>query len=257
MIYLKSPQEIAIMREGGIILGDLLEIVLPDYIKEGVSGSHIDKVCEDYVLARGAEPILKGYRVGGQVYRYSICFSMNNEVVHGLPTDSRVLKDGDLVGVDMSIRWKGYHLDKAVTYKVGNISKENENLVDVTKKSLDLALDCFVKGNRISDISNSIQRFVESNGMSIIRDFCGHGIGKNLHEDPEVLNYGEKDRGPLMEDGMTLAIEPMVALGDYHIFIEEDGWTASTLDGSNSAHFEETAALSKGLAHILTRPGGR
>ncbi len=256
MIYLKSPKEIEIMREGGIILGNLLDILLPNYIKAGMSGKDVEAFCEEYIVSKGGNPMLKGYGVGAEVYEHSICFSINEEVVHGLPSSSKVLKDGDIVGVDMAIEWKGYHVDKARTYAIGETNAEAKKLLDVTKEALRVGINKFRIGNRIGDISEAVQRFVESNNMSVIRKFTGHGIGKSLHEDPYVPNYGYAGTGALIEEGMVLAIEPMVNLGHHNVEIGKDGWGACTLDGKWGSHFEDTVAICNGVAKILTDSEG-
>lgn len=255
MIHLKSSYEIEIMKEGGKILATLLDNFIINEIKENVTAFSINSLCEEYIISKNAIPILKGYKVNKLTYPYTICLSVNDEVIHGLPTKEKILKEGDLVSLDVSIKWNNYHLDAARTYTIGKVREEHSKLIEVTKKSLDLAIEKAKIGNRIGDLSNTIQNYVESNGYSVIRDFCGHGIGRNLHEDPQVLNFGLAGLGPKIEEGLVLAIEPMVNLGASEVFISKDKWTVKTKDGKVSCHFEDTVAISSKGPIILTRIG--
>ena len=251
MIYLKSYEEVEIMRQAGKILGGLLDDVILCKIKDGISTKDIDQKVEEYINDNGALPILKGYGVDDKDYPYASCISLNEEVVHGIPSD-RKLKSGDLISVDVSLSLQGYCVDAARTYKVGEVSKEAEDLIRITEESFYDGLKKFIVGNRIGDVSHAVQKKVESNGYSVIKDFCGHGIGQSLHEDPQVLNYGSAGLGSLIEPGLTIALEPMVSLSSEWTRIKEDGWTAVTRDGSISAHYENTVVALEDGPEILT-----
>jgi methionyl aminopeptidase len=236
------------MRKAGRIVAETLKVI-EEKIKPGVTTAEIDQVAEEYILSRDSIPGFKGYRG----FPASVCISIDDEVVHGIP-GRRVLQEGEIVSIDLGTIVDGYYGDAAATFPVGEISEEKRKLLEVTRRSLEIGLARVKAGNRLGKVSASIQQFVESNGFSVVRELVGHGIGKNLHEDPQVPHFGPEDSGPVMEKGMVLAIEPMVNTGDYKISQKSDGWTIVTADGSPSAHFEHTVAVAEDGADILTLP---
>ena len=207
----------------------------------------LDEAAEKMVRAAGAEPAFKGYRG----YPSTLCASVNEQVVHGIPS-ARALAEGDIISLDMGVKLNGFFGDSAITVPVGRVSEDVERLLKVTQLALDHAIDRVRVGGRVSDIGHAVQQFVEANGFSVVREFVGHGIGSSLHEDPQIANYGEPGRGPRLAEGMVLAIEPMVNMGRSAVKVLADGWTAVTRDGSLSAHFEHTVAVTKGGPHVLT-----
>ena len=218
----------------------------------GVTTLELDKIAEDYIRSNSAKPAFKGYSQGGAPgFPGSICSSVDEEVVHGIP-GSRVLKDGEIVSLDIGVLKDGYFGDAALSVAVGSISDEKKKLMEVTERSLQLGIEQAIAGNKVHDISNAVQVFVEANGFSIVRDLCGHGVGKFLHEDPAIPNFGRKGTGAKLKNGMTLAIEPMVNAGKYDVVTARDGWTIITADGSASAHFEHTILINNNLPEILT-----
>jgi len=237
MIILKTPQEISIMREGNRILALLFEHLSP-LIQPGISTAELDKEAEYFIQSHNALPAFKGYRG----YPCTLCTSVNNEVIHGIP-GHRTLKSGDIISIDVGALYQGYFSDSARTFAVGTISKKARKLMDVTEKSLYEGISQAVPGNHLYDISAAVQKVVESAGYSVVREFVGHGIGKTLHEDPQLPNFGRKGTGIVLQEGMTLAIEPMVNEGSWKVNILKDGWTAVTADGSLSAHFEHSIAI--------------
>jgi methionyl aminopeptidase len=247
MITIKSKREIDIMREAGRIVAVAHQAVKA-MIRPGISTYDIDQVVEEVIRKHDATPSFKGY--GG--FPGSACTSINEEVVHGIPSKKRKLKDGDIVKVDIGAHYKGYHGDSAWTYPVGTISEDAQRLLDVTEKSLFEGLKHARKGARLTDISHAIQTYAESHGFSVVREFVGHGIGKNLHEDPQIPNYGHPNRGTLLKPGMTFAIEPMINLGNKEVKVLDDGWTAVTKDGAISAHFEHTILITEDECILLT-----
>ena len=253
MIILKSNEEIEGIRKSGYILARVLR-ELAEYIKEGITTWAINKVAEDMVRKLGGKPAFKGYRPGfsANKYPFATCISINDEIVHGLPSKKRVLKEGDIVSVDMGVNYKGFYSDAAVTYMVGNVREDVKRLVEVTKKALYMGIAKAYPGNRIGDISHAIGSFVKSYGFSPVRDYCGHGVGKRIHEDPAVPNDGVPGTGEMIRVGMTLAIEPMVSMGSPEAVTKSDGWTAATKDGSYAAHFEHTIAVLEDGPEILT-----
>jgi methionyl aminopeptidase len=251
MIVLKSPREIELMRRGGRILADLMER-LRGMVKAGISTLEIDEEVEAFITRRGARPAFKGYRG----FPASVCVSINDEVVHGIPSAHRRLKEGDLVSLDLGCIVEGYYADCAFTVAVGDVPPAVQALLDATRESLECAIAQCRPGRRLGDVSHAVQRHVEARGFSVVRAFVGHGIGRALHEDPQVPNFGEPGRGPLLRPGMVLAIEPMVTMGGPGVRILEDGWTAVTEDGSLAAHFEHTIAVTEDGPDVLTRPGG-
>ncbi len=248
MVSLKSEREIAIMRESAEILKEVF-VTLKDFIKAGITTKDIDLRAEKIIRSRSAEPAFLGY----YGFPATVCTSVNEQVVHGIPSYNKVLKEGDILSLDMGVRYKGYYSDAARTWPIGRIPTETQNLIEVTRQSLFEGVKAFTAKSRIGDLSNSIQKYIESSGYSVVRDFVGHGIGRALHEDPQVPNYGEKGKGMLIEEGLVIAIEPMVNVGTHKVRILEDGWTVVTVDGSLSAHHEETIALTKNGPEVLTR----
>jgi methionyl aminopeptidase len=248
MIILKTPDEIALMAKASRVVAEALE-VLKSAAKPGVTTDELDRLAEAEIRSRGAVPAFKGYRN----YPKTLCVSVNEQVVHGIPS-KRVLKDGDIVGLDLGAIVGGFYGDSAVTIAVGRIDEKAATLVRVTEESLSLAIRQARVGNRLSDISHAVQQHVEAAGYSVVTEFVGHGIGRQLHEEPQVPNYGKPGQGPRLQPGMVLAIEPMVNMGGSAVRVLDDRWTAVTVDGSLSAHFEHTIAIqSSGPALVLSR----
>jgi methionyl aminopeptidase len=248
MIVLKSPREIALMRSAGVILADVMEF-LEGFVHAGLSTQEIDEAVEAFIVDRGATPAFKGYRG----FPATVCISINDEIVHGIPSPHRRIKDGDIVGLDLGCIVEGYYADCAFTLAVGDVPPSVKKLLDVTRVSLDLAIAQCTVGRRLSDVSHAVQQHVEAHGFAVVRAFVGHGIGRALHEEPQVPNFGEPGRGPQLRSGMVLAIEPMVTMGTYEVRILDDGWTAVTRDGSLAAHFEHTIAVTEQGPDVLTR----
>jgi methionyl aminopeptidase len=246
MIIIKNDMEIEYMRRAGRLVGETLAR-LEEAIKPGITTAELDKIAEEFILKHNAKPSFKGYHG----FPASICASTNNEVVHGIPA-GRVLEDGDIISIDCGVILNGYQGDAARTIPVGKVSTEAERLIKVTKESFFKGIEHAKVDNRLSDISAAIQTYVENFGFSIVRDFVGHGIGKDMHEDPEVPNFGRPGRGPKLKHGMVLAIEPMVNIGKYHVRVEANDWTVVTEDGSLSAHYENTVAILNNGPEILT-----
>ena len=247
MIIIKGEKEIDLMRISSRIVAETLEM-LHDFIKPGVTTKEIDDKVETYVFSQNAYPAFKG------LYGFpaSACVSVDEEVVHGIPSPKRVLEEGQFVSVDVGVRYKEYHGDAAYTFPVGKVSPEKKKLMDVTWESLVLGISNARAGNRLRDISAAIQTHAESNGFSVVRELVGHGVGKDLHEDPQVPNYGVAGRGPLLKSGITLAIEPMINYGNKNIHQLDDGWTVVTNDRLPSAHYEHTVLIQDGEPEILT-----
>ena len=248
MIKIKSAHEVEQMRVAGRITAETFE-ALKDHTKPGVTTMELDKIAAEYISKSGTN--CSFYHYNG--YPRHICISVNQEVVHGIPSHARVLHEGDIVSVDIGAAYGGYHGDAARTYAVGTISPEAEKLISVTKQSFFEGIEQAVSGNRLFDISANIQKFVESNGCSVVRALVGHGVGRNLHEDPEVPNFGTAGRGPRLVSGMTIAVEPMVNLGTYKVITLPDEWTVVTADGKLSAHYENTILITDHGAEILTK----
>ncbi len=248
MITLKSPQEIEILRESNRIVAQILAS-LRDFIRPGVTTKELNRLAERLTREKGATPAFKGYNG----YPATLCVSVNEEIIHGIPGPKR-LREGDLVSLDMGVRYRGYYGDAAITLPVGKVNQRARKLLQVTKEALKRAIEVAVPGNRLSDISYAIQSYAEGEGFSVVREFVGHGIGKRLHEDPQVPNYGPPHRGPFLKVGMVLALEPMVNVGTWRAELLSDGWTAVTADGSLSAHFEHTIAITDDGPLILSRP---
>lgn len=251
MILIKSKKEIDYIRESCRIVAETLQL-LKAKVKPGITTLELDKIAEDYIRSNNALPAFKGYSQGGAPgFPGSICSSVDDEVVHGIPS-SRTLKVGEIVSLDIGVLKNGFFGDAALTVAVGNISDDKTKLMEVTERSLQLGIEQAIAGNKVHDISNAVQVYVEANGFSIVRDLCGHGVGKFLHEDPSIPNFGRKGTGPKLKNGMTLAIEPMVNAGKYDVITAKDGWTIITADGSTSAHFEHTILINNNLPEILT-----
>ena len=248
MIELKSEREIRIIKENGRIVALTLNY-LKEKIKPGIKTIELDKLAEEFIIKNKAIPAFKGYRG----YPGNICTSINNEVVHGIPGE-RVLKEGEIISVDIGVLKDGFYADGAWTFPVGEISNQNKRLLKVTLKSLEAGISQAQVGNRLGDISSTVQSEAERNGYSVVRDLTGHGIGRHMHEDPPIPNFGSPGSGLLLKEGMVLAIEPMVNAGGYEIKTLEDNWTVVTLDGSFSAHFEHTIAITNNGPEILTLP---
>jgi methionyl aminopeptidase len=247
MIIIKSPEEIDKMAMACCIVAETLE-GLKQLVRPGVTTLELDRFVESFILGRGGIPAFKGYRG----FPSSLCTSLNNQVVHGIPSPHVRLQEGDIISLDLGVFYDGYYGDGAVTLPVGAISPSAKKLLDVTEEALYKGIEKARPGNRVSDISDAIQTYVEKNGYSVVRDFVGHGIGRRLHEEPQIPNFGSSGQGPRIREGMTFAIEPMVNEGGYEVVILEDAWTAATKDGNLSAHFEHTVAVTDNGPIILT-----
>ncbi|OHA64673.1 MAG: type I methionyl aminopeptidase [Candidatus Wildermuthbacteria bacterium RIFCSPLOWO2_01_FULL_48_29] len=249
MIPIKTPQEIAIMRKGGRILAGIMDELIAQ-AQPGASTAQLDKIAEGKILKAGAKPAFKNY----QGFPATLCASVNEEVVHAIPSPEKILKEGDIITLDLGLIYKGYYSDMARTVPVGEIEKETARLVRVTREALEFGIKKTRAGVTVGDVGNTIQRFVEERGYGVVRELCGHGIGKELHEEPQVLNYGSRHTGVELKEGMVICIEPMVTMGDWNVKRARDGQTYITRDGSLSAHFEDTIAIIKNGAEVLTRP---
>jgi methionyl aminopeptidase len=247
MIILKSEEEVSKIRVACEIVARTLE-VLKDKVKPGVTTQDLDRIAEENIVREGGKPAFKGYRN----FPATLCASVNSEVVHGIPTKKNVLSDGDIIGLDLGAIYEGFYGDAAITVPVGRVDQATERLIRVTRESLYKGIDKAQIGNRLSDISHAIQLHVEAAGYSVVRDFVGHGIGRNLHEEPQIPNYGDPGHGPRLKKGMVLALEPMVNAGKCEVSILPDHWTVVTQDGSLSAHFEHTIVLTDLGPVILT-----
>ena len=247
MIFLKTEEEIELLRESNLLvcktLAELAKVIQP-----GITTAQLDKLAEEFIRDNGAIPAFKGY-CG---FPASLCTSVNDQVVHGIPSDKVILKDGDIVSVDCGTFKNGFVGDSAYTFAVGEISDEVKLLLETTKESLFKGIEQAVEGRRLGDLGYAIQNHCETRGYSVVREFVGHGVGRKMHEAPEVPNYGSRGRGPMLKTGMTLCIEPMINLGKRDIIVERDGWTTRTRDGKPSAHFENAVAVAKGKADILS-----
>jgi methionyl aminopeptidase len=255
VIYIKTEKEIDLIRQSCKIVAETLQLIKKN-IKPGVTTLELDKIAEDYIKSKDAIAAFKGYSQAGSVdFPGSICASIDEEVVHGIP-GSRVLKNGEIIAVDVGVLKNGYFGDAALSVAVGEISEEKQKLLEVTEKALYLGIEQAREDNKVHDISSAIQHFVEENGFSVVRDLCGHGVGKFLHEDPSVPNFGKKGTGAKLKEGMTIAIEPMVNAGKFKVRTAKDGWTILTADHKPSAHFEHTVLIKKGNPEILTKVDG-
>lgn len=247
MIICKTPRELEIMREAGRIVA-LTHQELKKHIVPGVTTKQLDDIAEKFIRKHDAIPSFKGYNG----FRGSICASVNEELVHGIPGD-RILKDGDIISIDIGAKYNGYHGDSAWTYAVGNISDETKRLLEVTEQSLYEGIKEVKPGARLSDVSHAIQKYAEAHDFSIVREYVGHGIGQDLHEDPQIPHYGPPNKGPRLKPGMVLAIEPMVNAGTRYVKTLADDWTVVTVDGKMCAHFEHTVAITETGYEILTK----
>jgi methionyl aminopeptidase len=246
MVIIKSPREIEQLKRSNVLVAEVFE-KLRGMIVPGITTKELDQVVEEYILSKGGRPAFKGYRG----FPASLCISINDEVVHGIPGQRR-LKEGDIVSLDVGVNYNGYFGDAAITLPVGEIDPEAKRLLEVTKKALYIGIEKAKAGNRLFDISYAIQSWVESHGFSVVRDFVGHGIGRDLHEEPQIPNFGTPHQGPRLEKGMVFALEPMVNEGTHEVKVLSDGWTVVTADGKRSAHFEHTIAIMDDGAEILS-----
>jgi methionyl aminopeptidase len=249
MVICKSPAELEKMHRAGLIVWGALE-KMRTMVRPGISTKDLDDFAETYTVERKARPAFKGYRG----YPSSVCTSINQEVVHGIPSPGRRLREGDILSMDFGVELEGYFADAALTVPVGKVAPEREKLLRVTRESLEHGIEKVRPGNRLGDISAAVQGWVEKNGFSVVREFVGHGIGTQMHEDPQIPNFGPPGQGPRLQEGMVLAIEPMVNQGGPGVKVLDDDWTAVTTDGSDSAHFEHTVAVTADGPWILTRP---
>ncbi|MBQ8740268.1 MAG: type I methionyl aminopeptidase [Clostridia bacterium] len=249
MIVLKTGRELKIMREACRISAEALKLA-GSAVEPGVTTAELDRIAEKYILSQGAVPNFKNY----QGYPATACISINNEVIHGIPSRKRVIKAGDIVSIDLGAKFEGYHGDNAATFACGEVTAEAKRLMDTTRESLYEGIAAAVSGGRLGDIGAAIQQYVEQRGYSVVRKFVGHGVGTELHEAPEVPNFGTRGRGIRLMPGMTLAIEPMINAGHYDVKVMPDGWTVLTKDGSLSAHFEHTIVITPDGPQILTKP---
>jgi methionyl aminopeptidase len=252
VIKLKAPDEIEIMRAASVIVAEVLQ-ELKGMIRPGITTDELDRVAEDLTRKKGAVPAFKGYEVAGRVFPASLCVSINDEVVHGIPSPNRVLREGDIIGLDFGVKFRGFYGDAAVTVPVGAVSAEAAELMRTTREALEAGIQEARPGRRIGDVSAAIQAAAERRNFAIVRDFVGHGIGRRLHEDPQVPNFGQPDRGIRLREGMVLAIEPMLNVGGPEVHVKDDGWTAVTSDGSLSAHFEHSVAIVEGGPYVLSQ----
>ncbi|MDI9496138.1 MAG: type I methionyl aminopeptidase [Bacillota bacterium] len=246
MIILKTRREIEIMRKAGRLVAESHELVRR-HIKPGVTTKELDRLVEEFLRSRNAIPTFKGYNG----FPFAICASVNEEVVHGFPSE-RELKEGDIVSVDIGATFEGYVGDGAKTYLVGEVDEEKKHLVEATRQSFYEGIKFARTSYRLSDISHAIQAYAESQGLSVVRDFVGHGVGKHMHEEPQVPNFGKPGKGPRLQEGMVLAIEPMINAGTYNVRVLENNWTVVTADGKPSAHYEHTVAITDGEPELLT-----
>jgi methionyl aminopeptidase len=251
VIALKSAREIEIMKRANIIVAEVLR-ELKEKVAAGVTTLELDAIAEELTLRKNAIPAFKGYNVAGRVYPRCLCASINEEIVHGIPTN-RALREGDIIGLDYGVIYEGFYGDSAVTVGVGRVSDEARRLMEVTEIALYKGIEQLHDGKRLGDLGHTVQQVAESAGYSVVRAFVGHGIGRKLHEEPPVPNYGEPDRGIRLREGMVLAIEPMLNVGGCEVEIKEDGWTAVTRDGSLAAHFEHSVAITKDGPVILSQ----
>ena len=247
MVILKSKDEIALMRQAGLKLSEIMK-ALKSQIKEGITTQRIDELAEEMIFDSKCTPAFKGY-LG---YPSVACTSINEEVVHGIPSSKRFLEDGDIISLDMGLKYEGFFADSAITIAIGNVEPKSKKLIDVARKALYLGIEKARPERRLSDVSCVIQNLAESNGFSVVRQFCGHGIGRDIHEDPEIPNYGRPGTGIVLKEGMVFAIEPMINMGTWEVEILSDGWTAVTKDRLPSAHFEHTVAVTEKGPLILT-----
>ena len=253
MISLKSPREIEVMRAANLIVAEVLT-QLREHVRPGVTTAELDRIAEELTRQRSAVPAFKGYEVNGRVFPKNVCISINEEIVHGIPSQKRVLQEGDIVSIDFGVRYQGLYGDAAITVAVGQTDPKSQRLMQATHEALWAGIEQVRVGHRLGDVSAAIQECAERDGFSVVREFVGHGIGKRLHEEPQVPNFGTRDRGVRLREGMVLALEPMVNAGGADVTIKEDGWTAVTRDGSRSAHFEHSVAVTETGPYVLSQP---
>ena len=251
MIFLKTKDEIKRIKESNQIIAEVL-LHIRDFIKPGISTKEIDSEIESYILSKKAKPAFKG------LYGFpaSSCISINDEVVHGIPSKKRILKPGEIVGIDVGVELNNYFGDSAYTFEVGTVAEEVKKLLQVTNESLYLGIEQCKSGNTIGDLGHAVQQHVEKNEFKVVREMVGHGVGRKIHEDPQVPNYGKPNKGPELREGMVLAIEPMVNMGTHEVYIAEDKWTVKSKDGSLSAHFEHSVAITSNGPEILSQLNG-
>jgi methionyl aminopeptidase len=258
---LKSRSEIAQLREAGRLVAQTYDVLRP-YIKPGVSTGELDKIAEDFIRSKGAKPIYKGYGArparngvpGVPPFPATICVAINDVICHGIPSSKQLLKEGDIIGIDIGVLYKGWVGDSCVTFAVGNLDPETQHLMDVAKRCMELGIEQARAGKRLGDIGAAIQDYAESNGFSTVREFVGHGVGHSLHEDPQVPHFGRPHTGLRLQTGMVFTVEPMINAGGYQTRIMPDRWTVRTADGSRSAQFEHTLAVTEGAPELLTLP---
>lgn len=253
MILIKNQQEIEIMRQAGKLLSNIMKKVV-SHVHPSISTLELDQLAEKLIIKAGAKPAFKGYRdKKGRIYPATLCTSINDQVVHAVPSKEQVVRTGDIIGLDCGLLYQEYYADMALTVPIGNVSHQAKKLIKVAKKSLDIGIKKIKPGVHLGDISSAIQSYVEKNGFSVVRQLSGHGIGKKLHEEPTILNYGKPKIGPVLKSGMTLALEPMINIGHWKVKTLDDGWTIVTEDGSLSAHFEHMVLVTKKGSEILTK----
>ncbi len=248
MITIKNKSSIEKMSRAGMLLLEVFEAIKP-FIKPGITTAEIDAFAEAEIQKRNLVSKCKGYHG----YKHVSCISVNDEVVHGVPSEKKIVRNGDLIKVDICVSWNGYCADMARAYTVGTVDVSTKKFIAAAQEALDRGIAVARAGNRLTDISAAIQKEVESNGYGVVRDFAGHGIGKHMHEDPEILNYGKPGQGPVLRPGMTFAIEPMITMGHYDVYIKGDGWTVKKTDKSLAMHVEDTVLITEGDPVILTR----
>jgi len=246
VIILKSAAELDLMHQANVLVHETLRLVA-EAARPGVTTAELDALAEEHIRSRGGRPAFKGYRG----YPATLCTSVNDVIVHGIPSADCVLKEGDIASVDCGVVWQGYYGDAAVTVAVGSVAADARRLLDITRECLDAAVGAMRPGGRVSDVGSAIQRHAEGNGFSVVREFVGHGIGRALHEEPQVYNFGPPGRGPELRPGLVLAIEPMVNQGVAGVMVDADGWTARTEDGKLSAHFEYSVAVTSNGPRVL------
>lgn len=246
MITIKSEREIELMRHAGMLVSKMHQFIKP-YIKAGITTKELDKLCEDFIIKNDSVPSCKGY----EGYPATLCTSVNDTVVHGIP-DNYKLKNGDIITIDVVIGYKGYQGDAAWTYTVGDVDDNKKYLMEHTEKALYEGVKMVKPGNRIGDIGYAVQKYAEEHNLGVVRELCGHGIGRDMHEDPEVPNYGTPNTGPRLKEGMVICIEPMLTFGKRYVYLMDDDWTVKTQDGSDAAHYEHTILVTKDGYEILT-----
>lgn len=253
MIHLKNSDEIALMRRAGRVTADVLEL-MRELVRPGVSTGELDTKAEEYILSHNGKPVFKGFKLSRSVSPFpgTICASVNDEIVHGIPSYDRVLEEGDILSVDVGVLLNGYCGDAACTYPVGTVSPERQALLDVTETSLNNAINAALTGKTLGDIGYAVESYVKPRGYGIVKDYTGHGIGKDMHEAPQVPNYGHPGRGVKLQKGLAIAIEPMIMSGGEDVKVADNGWTVSTADGSDAAHFERSIVITDEGPEVLT-----